>query len=278
MTRTPSARRAGLKLAESRNGYERGNVARPNGGEIPEVHRRDGHDPEPLADSDHRRIRAAEPEIGVLTHEARHPPKVGIGKLHQAHLLAGARIGSDERTEQFQGALGLFLAEPTDEQLQLLPCRHAPSATVSVTTCPSQSHRHLVQRQNSPFSTLAMALACENAAHLGPASACEWPTTSGSTPAFGSIWLPTSSRAATTTDQVCAHEELLSQVVAGVWFEPTHGRARTARVGAATPIVRLSLGCDLWSSCLLPSARFGFCHRNGGLLNVIEDTDNDIDV
>jgi hypothetical protein len=32
------------------------------------------------------------------------------------------------------------------------------------------------------------------------------------------------------------------------------------------------------ATCLLPSARFGFCHRNGGPLNVIEDVDDDIDV
>jgi hypothetical protein len=36
--------RAG-KLAESRDGDQRGNVARPDGGEVPEVHRRDGDDP-----------------------------------------------------------------------------------------------------------------------------------------------------------------------------------------------------------------------------------------
>ena len=41
----------------------------PDGGEVQQVHRRDGDDPEPLADGDHRCIRAAEPEIGVLAHE-----------------------------------------------------------------------------------------------------------------------------------------------------------------------------------------------------------------
>ena len=39
--------------------------------------------PEPLAYGDHRRIRAAKPEIGVPAHEDRHPPKVRIDKLHQ---------------------------------------------------------------------------------------------------------------------------------------------------------------------------------------------------
>jgi hypothetical protein len=61
--------RAG-KLAESWDGDERGNVARPDGGEVPEVHRRDGNDPWPLADGGHRGVRAAEPEVGVLAHEA----------------------------------------------------------------------------------------------------------------------------------------------------------------------------------------------------------------
>lgn len=32
------------------------------------------------------------------------------------------------------------------------------------------------------------------------------------------------------------------------------------------------------ASCLLPSARFGVCHRNGRFLNVIEDIDDHIDV
>ena len=72
-----------VQLVESRDGYERWNVARPDGGEVPQVHRCDGDDPEPLADSDDRRVRAAKPEIGVLAHEARHPPQVGIDELHQ---------------------------------------------------------------------------------------------------------------------------------------------------------------------------------------------------
>jgi hypothetical protein len=40
------------KLAESRDGDERRNVAWPDGSGVPQVHRRDGDDPEPLADSD----------------------------------------------------------------------------------------------------------------------------------------------------------------------------------------------------------------------------------
>jgi hypothetical protein len=65
-------------------------VTRPDCGQVPQVHRRDGDDREPLADSDHRRIRTAESEIGVLTHETRHPPKIGIYKLAQ---LEGAKSG-----------------------------------------------------------------------------------------------------------------------------------------------------------------------------------------
>lgn len=57
------------KLVESRDGDECGNVAWPDGGEVPQVYRRNGDDPEPLADSDHRSIGAAKPEIGILTNE-----------------------------------------------------------------------------------------------------------------------------------------------------------------------------------------------------------------
>ena len=42
-----------------------------------------------------------------------------------AYLLARSRIRADERAEQFQGALSLFLAEPADEQLQSLPRCHS---------------------------------------------------------------------------------------------------------------------------------------------------------
>jgi hypothetical protein len=58
------------KLVESRDGYERGNMTRPDGCEVPQVHRRDGDDFQPLTDGDHRGVRAAEPEIGVLAHES----------------------------------------------------------------------------------------------------------------------------------------------------------------------------------------------------------------
>jgi hypothetical protein len=79
-------------------------MTRPAGGEVPQVHRRDGDDPEPLADGDHRRIRAAEPEIGALAHQDRHPPKVRIGKLHR--LEGAVRL----RTRAVQeGGLGQAL-------------------------------------------------------------------------------------------------------------------------------------------------------------------------
>ena len=64
------ARRHPAELARSRDGDERGNVTRPDGGEVPQVHRRDNHDPEPLAESHYRSIRATEPQVGVLAYEA----------------------------------------------------------------------------------------------------------------------------------------------------------------------------------------------------------------
>jgi hypothetical protein len=56
------------------------------------------------------------------------------GKL--AYLLARLRVRAHERAEQLQGALGLFLAEPSDEYLQPLPRCHAPNLTASAVTCP----------------------------------------------------------------------------------------------------------------------------------------------
>jgi hypothetical protein len=55
------------------------------------------------------------------------------GKL--AHLPARPRVSADERAEQFQGTLSLFLAEPADEQLQPLPRCHASSVIASAKTC-----------------------------------------------------------------------------------------------------------------------------------------------
>jgi hypothetical protein len=55
------------------------------------------------------------------------------GKL--AYLLAWSRVCADERAEQLQGALGLLLAEPADEQLQPLPRCHASSLTANAITC-----------------------------------------------------------------------------------------------------------------------------------------------
>jgi hypothetical protein len=55
------------------------------------------------------------------------------GKL--PYLLARLRVRADERAKQFQGALGLFLAEPADEQLQPLPRCHTFSLTASAIDC-----------------------------------------------------------------------------------------------------------------------------------------------
>lgn len=52
-----------------------------------------------------------------------------------AHLLARSGIRPDERAEQLQGTLGLFLAEPADEQLQPLPRCHAHNLTATATGC-----------------------------------------------------------------------------------------------------------------------------------------------
>jgi hypothetical protein len=54
------------------------------------------------------------------------------GKL--AYLLTRSRVRADERAEQFQGTLSLFLAEPADEQLQPLPRCHVPSLTANAIT------------------------------------------------------------------------------------------------------------------------------------------------
>jgi hypothetical protein len=51
------------------------------------------------------------------------------GKL--AYLLAWSRVCADERTEQFQGTLGLLLAEPADEQLPAAVQSQDPPAASS---------------------------------------------------------------------------------------------------------------------------------------------------
>jgi hypothetical protein len=50
---------------------------------ICQADRRDGDDPEPLADGDHRRVRATKAEIGILAYEPGHSPNVRIDELHQ---------------------------------------------------------------------------------------------------------------------------------------------------------------------------------------------------
>ena len=52
------------------------------------------------------------------------------GKL--AYLLVGPRIRTNDRAKQLQCTRSLLLAEPTNEQLQPLPCRHTPRLTTSV--------------------------------------------------------------------------------------------------------------------------------------------------
>jgi hypothetical protein len=54
------------------------------------------------------------------------------GKL--AYLLARLRVRADERAEQLQGALGLLLAEPADEELLPLPRCHVHSLTARAVT------------------------------------------------------------------------------------------------------------------------------------------------
>jgi hypothetical protein len=58
------------------------------------------------------------------------------------HLLARSCVRADERAEQFKGTLSLFLAEPSDKQLQPLPRCHTSSLTADATTCRAcHSHR-----------------------------------------------------------------------------------------------------------------------------------------
>jgi len=60
------------------------------------------------------------------------------GKL--ANLLARSRVRPDERAEQFEGALRLFLAETADEQLQSLPRCHTSSLTANTMTRRARGH------------------------------------------------------------------------------------------------------------------------------------------
>ena len=49
----------------------------------------------------HQRIRSAELEVGVLAHEGRHPPQVGIDELHQLEGVVRPRAHAVE-----EGGLG----------------------------------------------------------------------------------------------------------------------------------------------------------------------------
>lgn len=105
-----SGTRCSWELVESRDGDEGVNVTRPDGSEVPQVHRGNRDNPQPFADGHHRRIRAAEPEIGVLAHEARHPPEIGIDEFDQ---LKGA-VRPHAHTVQESG-LGRRAQRPVDE-------------------------------------------------------------------------------------------------------------------------------------------------------------------
>lgn len=62
--------------------------------------------------------------------------------------------------------------------------------------------------------------------------------------------------------------------------EPWHPRTgRDGEAGSAYADHRSYLGCNLQSlGFSLPSARFGACHRNSGLLDEFEDVDDDINI
>jgi hypothetical protein len=85
-------------------------VTGPDGGEVPQVHGCDGEDLEPFADGDHRCIHAAKPEVGVLAHEARRTPEVGIDELYQMEGV----VRPHGRTVQ-EGGLGRWPQRPVNQ-------------------------------------------------------------------------------------------------------------------------------------------------------------------
>jgi hypothetical protein len=62
-------------LVQCRDDDERGDVARPDGGEVSQVDGRDGDDAEPLADGDYRGVRAAEPSRVTMVDDLRSPSR-----------------------------------------------------------------------------------------------------------------------------------------------------------------------------------------------------------
>jgi hypothetical protein len=64
----------------------------------------------------------------------------------------------------------------------------------------------------------------------------------------------------------------------GTLYVANTGRGFTGGGSVMTTVLPASGLQPAILSCLFPSARFGTCRRNGGLLNVIEDIDDDIDV
>jgi hypothetical protein len=57
------------------------------------------------------------------------------GEWKLAHPLVRSRIRAEERAEQLQGPLSLFLAESADQQLQPLSRCHEPRLTTSAISC-----------------------------------------------------------------------------------------------------------------------------------------------
>jgi hypothetical protein len=63
-------------------------VAWTDVGEVTAIHRGNGHDGQPLADRDHRRIRAAQPPVGIAPHQLGHAPQVLIHQTRELETVA----------------------------------------------------------------------------------------------------------------------------------------------------------------------------------------------
>jgi hypothetical protein len=64
-------------------------VAGTDIGEVTAIHRGDGHDRQTLADRDHRRIRAAQPPVGIAPHQLGHAPQILIHQARELETVAG---------------------------------------------------------------------------------------------------------------------------------------------------------------------------------------------
>lgn len=71
-------------------------------GEVTAIHRGNGHDGQPLADRDHRRIRPAQPPVGIAPHQLGHAPQVLIHQTRELETVAGP----DTDTVQERGFRG----------------------------------------------------------------------------------------------------------------------------------------------------------------------------